>query len=653
MKLSYVVCALVGASSVAATNVYEYDVVSQERDPKHRPRLYGCERQPINLRRRELSYYDIPYPSLAGNLSRVLMTPTTRQWTPETGTSSQTTAFQHPVSSLWSTIDSEAYHATTQTIQNSHKTTQHVPATPAIHHTPTPVSTMTTVPPELLIQTLTGSEWKDNTWITTTGSDGSPTLVPVIVGCPGCKDRSGGGLLLWNLPQIPSVSFKFPNIPNLPQFFLPCVKILFVEIGNCPGPVTESTDDGKQQDDQESNSPTPSQTPSKTQSTTIYSSAVSSTDGCEVTRTASHCVATCSPTTIDRSSTITCFTIACHATITGCSVSGVTSTTTKMPCPTHDNANNVDRRDLGGDSCPMNCPQWSLYDWKSSDPVEDDQSDAKKRDFALAGRILVSRGDKSNVRKIGECRIETAWPAGKPVATPAYASGPEFLEADQGGFMNVDETRRKLSMEVPRWYSLRSAEAPACTPTTDRLKTQDMYNVMQRLKKSEEEHKGKQDASAFLFNNQPDRPSLDHLWEKSWATDFLLKSVLDDSNAAAPLADSPAYIFGSHDEGKRGTQNLIASVYNAMPSKNNLEFVGMTQAVNEKAKGLLWNPRNLNPEVDANMKDAAKLPVAAALKELDKKMNFLFTMQQGVWVSNIPKAIELMQRTNNRVYNEL
>ncbi|EQB48554.1 hypothetical protein CGLO_12182 [Colletotrichum gloeosporioides Cg-14] len=336
-----------------------------------------------------------------------------------------------------------------------------------------------------------------------------------------------------------------------------------------------------------------------------------------------------------------------------------------MPCPTHDHANNVDRRDLGGDSCPMNCPQWSLYDWKSSDRVEDDQSDAEKRDFALAGRILVSRADKSNVRKIGECRIETAWPAGKPVATPAYASGPEFLEADQGGFMNVDESRRKSSMEVPRWYSLRSAEAPACTPSTVTLNTQDMYNVMQRLKKSEEEHKGKKDESAFLFNNQPDRPSLDHLWEKNWATDFLLKSVLDDGNAAAPLADSPggkagkmnckdfkAYIFGSHEEGKRGTQNLIASVYNAMPSKNNLEFVGMTQDLNEKAKGLLWNPRNLNPEVAANMKDAAKLPVAAALKELDKKMNFLFTMQQGVWVSNIPKAVELMQRTNNRVYNE-
>ncbi|KAH0443859.1 hypothetical protein CcaCcLH18_00685 [Colletotrichum camelliae] len=90
-----------------------------------------------------------------------------------------------------------------------------------------------------------------------------------------------------------------------------------------------------------------------------------------------------------------------------------------------------------------------------------------------------------------------------------------------------------------------------------------------------------------------------------------------------------------------------------MPSKMNLEFVGMTQDLNEKAKGLLWNPRNLNPEVAANKQDVVKLPVATALKELDKKMNFLFTMQQGVWVSNIEKAMELMQKTNNRVYNEL
>ncbi|KAE9583737.1 hypothetical protein CGMCC3_g14 [Colletotrichum fructicola] len=460
MKLFYIVCVLVGASSATAINLHDYGEGSEET--RDNPPISGEGGSSIMT---------FPTSSLAGNLSRVLMTPTTREWAPEVSTGSQTTTFERPVSTLGSTSDRERY-STTQAIHVSHETSQPVPTTPAVHDIPTPVSTMTTVPSGLLIQTLTGSEWKENTWVTTTGADGSPTLVPVIVGCPGCKDRSGGGLLLWNLPQIPNVSFKFPNLPNLPQFFLPCVKVLFFEIGNCPGPVTESTDGGQQEEDHNSNSPTASQTPSRTQPTTTYSSTVSSTEACEVTQTASHCVATCSPTTTDSTSTITCFTTACHATITGCSVSGGTSTTTKMPCPTHDNAEYVGGRDLAGGSCPMGCPQWSLSDWKPSNPVDDDQSDAKKRDFALAGRILIPRAAKKNIQQIKGCRIKTAWPAGKPVATPAYFSGTEFLEADIVGFTNLDEKRRELSGKVPRWYSLRSAEAPACTPTAITLTTE-------------------------------------------------------------------------------------------------------------------------------------------------------------------------------------
>ncbi|KAH0443858.1 hypothetical protein CcaCcLH18_00684 [Colletotrichum camelliae] len=544
MKVFYVICVFVGAFSVSAINLRDYregPEESQSLSLQDIQETYSINRDVFAARDNPpisgeggSSAMKFPTSNLVGNLSRVLMTPTTRQWAPEITTGSQTTTFERPVSTLGSTSDSGSY-STTQAVHDSYKTTQPVPTTPAVHDIPTPVSTMTTLPPQLLIQTLTGSVWKENTWVTTTGSDGSPTVVPVIVGCPGCKDRGGGVLLLWNLPQIPNVSFKFPNLPNLPQFFLPCVKVLFVEIGNCPGPVTESTDDGMQQDDQENNSPTPSLTPSKTQSTTSDSSVVSSTEGCQITRTASHCVATCSPITTGRTSTVTCFTTACHATITGCSVSGITSTTTKMPCPTHNNAEDVGRRDLAGYSCPVGCPQWSLSDWKTSDPVDDDQSDAKKRHFALAGRILIPRAVKKNIREIKGCRIETAWPAGKPpVATPAYFSGPEFLEADKVGFTNVDQKRRELSEEVPRWYSLRSAEAPACTPTTVPLTTQDMYDVMQRLKKVGEENP--KDIKK-QFNNQGSRPSLDHIWEKSWLTEFLEEDIL--SIKAAPLAGLP------------------------------------------------------------------------------------------------------------------
>ncbi|KAK1856464.1 hypothetical protein CCHR01_00843 [Colletotrichum chrysophilum] len=78
----------------------------------------------------------------------------------------------------------------------------------------------------------------------------------------------------------------------------------------------------------------------------------------------------------------------------------------------------------------------------------------------------------------------------------------------------------------------------------------------------------------------------------------------------------------------------------------------MTQDLNEKAKGLVWHPNELKKEVADRRGDVVKLPVAEALTNLDEKMNFLFTIQQGVWTSNIEDAIELMQQTNNRVYNE-
>lgn len=67
----------------------------------------------------------------------------------------------------------------------------------------------------------------------------------------------------------------------------------------------------------------------------------------------------------------------------------------------------------------------------------------------------------------------------------------------------------------------------------------------------------------------------------------------------------------------------------------------------------MWHPNELKKAVADRTGDVVKLPVAEALTNLDEKMNFLFTIQQGVWTSNIEDAIELMQQTNNRVYNEL
>ena len=61
-----------------------------------------------------------------------------------------------------------------------------------------------------------------NYWLTTQVS-GSTTIVPVIVGCPGCGQF--GGTILWNFPSMPRINFKFPKFPKLPTISFPCVPI--------------------------------------------------------------------------------------------------------------------------------------------------------------------------------------------------------------------------------------------------------------------------------------------------------------------------------------------------------------------------------------------------------------------------------------------
>ena len=75
-----------------------------------------------------------------------------------------------------------------------------------------------------------------NFWLTTKDDKGSTTIVPVIVGCPGC----GAGIILWHFSPIPGVKFnipklpKFPTMPKLPTLNFPCVPIPILH--PCPGP---------------------------------------------------------------------------------------------------------------------------------------------------------------------------------------------------------------------------------------------------------------------------------------------------------------------------------------------------------------------------------------------------------------------------------
>lgn len=97
------------------------------------------------------------------------------------------------------------------------------------------VTSTDTLPPPNLSTQLVTSTWTSNTWLTTTVG-GQETIVPVLVGCAHCGG-TGGGVIVWNYPPLPGVTFQFPKLPNgdiVDPFHLPCIPVPF--INSCASP---------------------------------------------------------------------------------------------------------------------------------------------------------------------------------------------------------------------------------------------------------------------------------------------------------------------------------------------------------------------------------------------------------------------------------
>ena len=97
-------------------------------------------------------------------------------------------------------------------------------------------STDTVQPSDASTEGITNTAFSDNYWLTTQVG-GQTTVVPVIVGCPGCGGI-GGGIILWNFPPIPSVSFQFPKL-HLPSISFPCIPIPLIK--SCSKPPTSGS----------------------------------------------------------------------------------------------------------------------------------------------------------------------------------------------------------------------------------------------------------------------------------------------------------------------------------------------------------------------------------------------------------------------------
>ena len=106
------------------------------------------------------------------------------------------------------------------------------------------VTSTDTLPPPNLSTQLVTSTWTSNTWLTTTVGD-KETIVPVLVGCAHCGG-TGGGVIVWNYPPLPDVTFQFPKLPNgdiVDPFHLPCIPIPFIKSCTSP-PVDDPPVDG-------------------------------------------------------------------------------------------------------------------------------------------------------------------------------------------------------------------------------------------------------------------------------------------------------------------------------------------------------------------------------------------------------------------------
>lgn len=172
---------------------------------------------------------------------------------------------------------------------------------------PSETSTMTTLPPGFGAQSVSGFYSTAFTWITTTRSDGSSTVLPII-----------GGLALWEVPTILNVRFqlKLPGF-HIPAFSFPCIRILFASIGDCDNPPTDD------ESSEPSSSPSPSSSPPPSSSSSSQSS-----DSCTQSETTSDCQVTCSLSLMADGGTITdCYTTVCSMTRAPCSITATTSTT--------------------------------------------------------------------------------------------------------------------------------------------------------------------------------------------------------------------------------------------------------------------------------------------------------------------------------------
>ncbi|KAJ4258418.1 hypothetical protein NW757_002984 [Fusarium falciforme] len=487
-----------------------------------------------------------------------------------------------------------------------------------------------TVPPENWSPTCASGhpEWTTNTWITTT-SEGSTeqTVVPVIVGSKECDD-DGSGLILFGFPPVTGVWFKFPGFPG---FSFPCIQTF---ITKCNDPPKSEKDDDDDDDDK-------------------------SSTACSETSTASDCLVACTTYTgpVDAEITPDC-TTTCTKTHTGCSVTGVTSTTTEAEgCSATG----------GGEEC-AECSDELLYtmDGSLGRDVADENPFVEKRWSSPEANQI----NKDN--KLGNCYI----PASVPITFPQYPEGNDVFLYEQA----IKKSGSSPLRLIDRWYFWeRRNDNRGCYLTVNGPKPSNQY------------FGGKPLPAPDAANYKEKAPSIDHIFEKSFLKDFWWSITPSNgrgqsirgtkpSQPAQQISCDDLIYYGSAMSSPFGSQpnnaqdmEFVKDVFNTYPgAKKNPggqehqqiqpldahfldDFIGVDAWTNE-AKGFATTPQNIRKKVREGVNKVINwqtLSLAQMEGEVNKQIEIIDKLFVGVQLANQPHSHEAMIRQNLRVYKAL
>ncbi|KAI0097394.1 hypothetical protein GGR51DRAFT_566603 [Nemania sp. FL0031] len=527
----------------------------------------------------------------------------------------------------------------------------------------TPTSTMTTVPPGFGVETLPGQTYWG--WVTTTRADGTSTVLPVVA-----------GNMVWELPAIPHIDFDFPQF-NLPGFSLPCIRILFIEIGNCDDPPTpdDSPSNGSLPPSPPPPPPPPPDSPPKpTQSEPQQET----TSSCTAIRTVSNCEVTCSMSVANPSTTVTtCYNTVCSTTTISCSSTGTTATSViTSGCPMSILPPSLYQMpvivwDSSLAECVIECPAFNEWEADLDDPDEWTEplndnsfswldfispSSHKGAEDPVYSGINVPNGKPVSVVGLSasSCWItDSSQVPGTPkvVVTPPYMRGPSVLSYDLAGSVTALDA-------MPRWLKITSNFfcEPSLTWVDASIIQSDTISVSMT-------HTGPGSV------NQGAWPTIDHAFENQWLHWFFSRiinttaqSIVDTTGPVEMInCDDLVYFMYGGVSGNR-VRNYFKLVFDSLASWEHLEdMIGMTRSANSYAKSFVLSTPRLQRDLNRVLGPGYVTypgdpwegdilgPDPGFKNKIEEKLRYWHDIFLGMEIANDPILQGAIRRTNLRL----